>query len=543
MTNLQSLLNPILEHAAFRSALQALTADSSAARPPVTISGLTSSAKALVVAGIAHKLARPVVVLTSDNETAANLQRTTSTFCAWLDPLSSPAVLTLPALDCSPYEGRSPHAEILEQRAVTLWSVARGRTRVLYVPVEAALGRFRERALYSSLALELKLGDELDLNDLMEHLGGVGYERGEPVCDVGQFSVRGGIVDIFPPEAEWPFRIEFSGDQIESLREFDPDTQRSRKPVPAALLLPLSETKRSRQFFERLVRALEKRVIPRRLAGAQTNPTVEVEPEWASEYANLFPGWEFFAPLVEPHPNSLFALFDNPVLLWDEPLDRNAQLKRFLEGLASGFDEVRDVIPPRPRPEDIFLTEQELLQSIRAVPQLYLKELSLSRGVESRESRSQGLAGEGYSAQPEHATGNQETTTETTPALEECRPEGRRCEGGGEERDEGELVLLTQPSPKFHAGVKGLVENLRGNLERGMSVVLVVPTSGKAERLRGILAEYEIPFGTVTQESLSAEPGRPGELAKTPGVWALRAGTRPAPTVIRGNSVGVREWR
>jgi transcription-repair coupling factor (superfamily II helicase) len=420
--------------------------------------------------------------------------------------------------------------------------------------VAAAPGRFRERALYSSLALELKVGDELDLGDLVEHLGGVGYERGEPVSDVGQFSVRGGIVDIFPPEAEFPLRLEFSGDQIESLREFDPDTQRSRKPVPAALLLPLSEIKRSRQFFAKLIRALDKRAIPRRLAGAQTNPPVELEPEWASECANPFPGWEFFAPLVEPHPNSLFALFDNPVLLWDEPLDRNPQLKRFLEGLGAAFDEVRDVIPPRPRPQDIFLTEQEFLQSIRAVPQLYLKELSLSRGVENRESRSQGLAGEGYSAQPEHATGNQENTTETTPAPEECWPEGRRYG----ERDEGEqstpasefpaqgacqpegrryfsggqspplpnpeLVLLTQPSPKFQAGVKGLVDNLRSNLGQGMSVVLVVPSSGKAERLRGILTEYEIPFGTATQESISAEPRHGGELGRTARVALMARG-------------------
>jgi transcription-repair coupling factor (superfamily II helicase) len=524
MPNLRSLLNPILDHAAFRSALQALTADASAARPPVTISGLTSSAKALVVAGVAHKLSRPVVVLTSDNETAANLQRTTSTFCAWLEPLSSPTVLTLPALDCSPYEGRSPHAEILEKRAVTLWNVARGRTRVLYVPVAAAPGRFRERVLYSSLALELKVGDELDLNDLMEHLGGVGYERGEPVSDVGQFSVRGGIVDIFPPEAEWPFRVEFSGDQIESLREFDPDTQRSRKPVPAALLLPLSETKRSRQFFEKLIRALEKRAIPRRLAGAQTNPPVELEPEWASEYANPFPGWEFFAPLVEPHPNSLFALLDNPVLLWDEPLDRNAQLKRILEGLASGFDEVRDVIPPRPRPEDIFLTEQEFLESIRAVPQLYLKELSFEF---TPRAAIEGPSGDSEALGIEHREDTRKTAAsaggQSPPAAEFLTP----TQGAGGQSPplpNPELVLLTQPSPKFPAGVKGLVDNLRSNLGQGMSVVLVVPSSGKAERLRGILTEYEIPFGTATPESISAEPRHRGELGTTAGVALMARG-------------------
>jgi transcription-repair coupling factor (superfamily II helicase) len=494
MPNLLSLLNPIFEHAAFRGALKALAAAAPEARTPATVSGLTTSAKALLVAGLAHQLARPVVVLTADNETAANFQRTTSTFHAWLEPLAGPAVLTLPAVDCSPYEGRSPHAEILEQRAVTLWSIAQGRARVLCVPVAAALGRFRERTFYSSLALEIKLGDELALDDLAEHLSGVGYEREEPVSDVGQFSMRGGIVDVFPPEAAQPFRIEFSGDQIESLREFDPDTQRSRKPVAKALLLPLSETKRSPQFFQKLVPALHKRAIPQRGVGMQTSPPVDREPEWASEYANPFPGWEFFAPLVEPHPSPIFALLNNPVLLWDEPLERNVELKRFLEGRAAGFDEVRDVVPPRPRPEDVLLTEREFLESVGAIPQLYLKELSLNREVESPESRSQELAGEG---------------------------------------DEGELVLLTQPSPKFQAGLKGLVENLRGNLERGMSVVLVTPTSGKAERLRGILAEYEIPFDTATQETTSdqhqtvrgsAESGPPGEPSRTAGVALMTRG-------------------
>jgi transcription-repair coupling factor (superfamily II helicase) len=103
MPNLRSLLNPILEHAAFRGALQALTAAPPGAGAPVTVSGLTSSAKALLVASLAHQLPRPVVVLTADNETAAHLQRTTSTFLAWLEPLASPPVQTLPALDCSPY--------------------------------------------------------------------------------------------------------------------------------------------------------------------------------------------------------------------------------------------------------------------------------------------------------------------------------------------------------------------------------------------------------------------------------------------------------
>ena len=121
------------------------------------------------------------------------------------EPGAGRSVQILPALDCSPYEGRSPHAEIQEQRAVALWSLARGGVRVIFAPVAAALGRFRESAFYSSLALELKVGDELNLDDLVEHLRSVGYEPGEPVAAVGQYSVRGGIMDFSLPRPNGPF--------------------------------------------------------------------------------------------------------------------------------------------------------------------------------------------------------------------------------------------------------------------------------------------------------------------------------------------------
>jgi len=547
MPDLRHLLNPILEHLAFRGALQALEEAAPSEGARVTLSGLTPSAKGLVVAGAACQLSRPVIVLTADNETAANLQRTTSTFAAWLDPGSRQAVLTFPSLDCSPYEGRSPHGEILERRAVTLWSVTQRRVRVLLTPVTAALGRFRERAFYSSLALEIKAGDELALEDLAEHLSGVGYEREEPVADVGQYSVRGGIVDVYPPEAEWPLRIELWDDRVESLREFDPDTQRSRKPVPSALLLPLSEVTRSRRFFEKLVGTLDRRANPRLEEAA---PRFEREPEWAGEYGNPFPGWEFFAPLVEPHPRSLFALFDNPVVIWDEPLDRHAQSKGFLEKLAAEYDEVRDVVPPRPRPEDICLTDNEFQEIVQRLPQVYLKELALGRGVESGEESNQEPASQvatvdserGSAAPPCGKPAAFRAALDSPLAelagrlsLPACSKEIPRdpdlperqslsasqaaepqcnASGTGGDLDEPqqslplpgqEFVLLTQPSPKFQSGVKGFAENLRGNLERGMSVVLVTPSSGKAERLRGILNEYEIPFETASSDGAPAD--------------------------------------
>jgi len=266
---LSSILQPVFDHPAFHNACAA------AGVRPVVLSGLTRSAKALIVAGLAHELRRPLLVLTKDNGSADYLQQNAAAFLGLLEfdvvggsktqaggtaamPQASTAVSVLPAFDCSPYEGRSPHPEICERHAATLWRAARGGVRVLVAPLAAALSRFREASHYRSLALELKVGDELSLDDLIEHLTGIGYEAREPANSVGLFSVRGGIVDVYPPEAEWPFRLEFFGDQIESVREFDPTTQRSRNTVSSALVLPIMEARPSPRFFADLVRVLAK---------------------------------------------------------------------------------------------------------------------------------------------------------------------------------------------------------------------------------------------------------------------------------------------
>lgn len=510
MPDIRSLLQPILDHPAFRAVCGALSGE----RPQtVTLAGLTRPAKALVVAGLAHEFRRPVVVLTVDNEAAQSLRGTTTTFLAWLEAGADAAVGALPAPDCSPYEGRSPHAAIMEERAVALWNLARGRTRVLFIPLPAMLGRFRERAYYGSLALELKPGDELSLEDLVEHLGSVGYEPAEPVSDVGQLSRRGGIVDVFPPESEWPLRIEFFGDQIESLREFDPTTQRSRQPIPSALLLPLAETKRSGKFFEALVRVLAERAPegPGPESGARS--ASQSEPAWAPEYANAFPGWEFFVPLVEPHRFTLLALADQAMLVWDEPLERREQLQRTFEGLAAGFDEVRDSVPPRPQPEEIYLTECEFFRSLENIPQLYLKELAVEAG--------KGFPGEDGTSYghilAERTQEHREGAPLQSPPPQSSVPSPQH-------------VLSTQPAPKFQAGIKPLVEDLRSRLAQGECVVFVVPTSGKVDRLGEILTEYKIPLAMV--ESAPEQ----GELKSS----AFTGGVDGAALIARGDiEVGV----
>ena len=193
--------------------------------------------------------------------------------------LKANEVLRLPAHDVLPFENLSPHGEIQEQRAAALWKIAKGQARLVIAPVEAACMRLFGREHYAALALEVRKGEEHIPEMLVEHLLSVGYTRVDVVEMPGQVTMRGGIVDAYGPEMERPVRIDFFGDEIESIRRFDPESQRSSNPVDHVLLLPLTETPATEKLLEainaRLTRsgsvageALEGGEMPRELQAA-----------------------------------------------------------------------------------------------------------------------------------------------------------------------------------------------------------------------------------------------------------------------------------
>ncbi len=121
MSFIQSLLQPILDHPAFQAAVEFAETDSGQAADGISISGLIPPAKGIAVGVLAHKLNRPVIVITADNDAVESLARTASTVLDWFEPGTACTALALPEFDSLPYEARSPHPDILEQRAVGLW--------------------------------------------------------------------------------------------------------------------------------------------------------------------------------------------------------------------------------------------------------------------------------------------------------------------------------------------------------------------------------------------------------------------------------------
>jgi transcription-repair coupling factor (superfamily II helicase) len=227
----------VSRHPALESAISVLRQGAAQER----LAGLTETAKALVAAQVAAELRRPTVVVVASGARAEAMASSLQFFYTALAGQQATEVAVLPALDVLPWQDVSPHAEILEKRAVTLWRYASGLARVVVAPIAAARMRLGDAESYAGQARTLSRDQDISLEEFVAHLRRVGYEFHDMVEMPGQFTVRGGIVDVFPAEADWPVRLELFGDSVESLREFDPNTQRSVRRVERVTLPPLLE--------------------------------------------------------------------------------------------------------------------------------------------------------------------------------------------------------------------------------------------------------------------------------------------------------------
>jgi len=276
----RDLFHTLNRHESFQELLAKLVRHEAG---PFALSGLTPAAKALYLVLAWQALEKPLLVLADGNQRAELLTELCEAFFDLL--VGRPEVghpQLLPAWDVLPGQRLSPHTEIAEQRAIGLWRMSTGAAPITIAPVGSALLRVHDAAYYRRLALELRTGEELPLDDIQAHLQSIGYSRRDPVEMVGEYSVRGGILDVFGAESQRPLRVEFFGDEIESIRRFEVESQRSVMKISEAQILPLAEQPRLRGM-------------------------------------DPFPGWEFSAALEDPRPNSLFDLAADATVFLDEP--------------------------------------------------------------------------------------------------------------------------------------------------------------------------------------------------------------------------------
>jgi transcription-repair coupling factor (superfamily II helicase) len=397
----------------------------------IRVSGLTPTAKALLLVLLRRAADRPLIVVVNDNRAVDDLVPVLRGFAELTGACDPESIVSLPARDVLPFQSLSPHPELQEERATALWKIASGKVSILVSPVAAMAIRQRAAEYYADLARTIRRGESIDIDHLLGHLNTVGYLAADVVEMPGEYALRGGILDVYSPEAERPVRIEFFGDEVESIRRFDPASQRSSNPMDEALLLPLTETPVSDQ----LLGAIHARLLGRRITG---NEEI-VEDAVRAAGVTTFPGWEFYAPVAGAE-SSVFDLLPRAAVLLDEPDTLRSEFDRFWSRVEEAHE--RSGVGNLVRPEDLYLDPREWWQKVSSLSGADIEHLEITRAEDL----------------------------------------------------ESAVNIVTQPTPRFHGAVPSMLEEVEKLTRAGKQVLFAVPNTGEVERLADIFTEYNVSF-------------------------------------------------
>jgi transcription-repair coupling factor (superfamily II helicase) len=328
---------------------------------PLLLSSVADGAEGLVIADLARAVAAgakpPAIsaaVICRDGPRMATLARALAFFAPDTE------VLEFPAWDCLPYDRVSPHAAVVAQRMNTLARLARvkGRDRpsVLLTTVNAILQRVPAREMVARQSLVAAPGNLLPMSGITQWLELNGFNRAATVREAGDYAVRGGILDLFAPGMDDPVRLDFFGDTLETIRTFDPETQRSITELRALDLVPVSEF----QLTSDTIRLFRTGYVAAFGAAAPDDVLYEAVSE-----GRRYAGMEHWLPLFHKQMETLFDYLDNtPIML--EPLaedaahERLAQIADYYEARRAALDQTGGGAPYKPLPPGrLYLAETE----------------------------------------------------------------------------------------------------------------------------------------------------------------------------------------
>ena len=196
---------------------------------------LPGAALSLAIAEAATAAKRFTLLLTADSQSAERLEQELGFFAPEL------SVLHFPDWETLPYDQFSPHQDIISQRIASLYRLPELSRGVLVVPITTALHRLAPTRFLLGTSLVLDVGQKLNVEQMRTRLESAGYRCVDTVYEHGEFAVRGALIDLFPMGSELPYRIDLFDDEIETLRTFDAETQRSIDKVESIRLLPARE--------------------------------------------------------------------------------------------------------------------------------------------------------------------------------------------------------------------------------------------------------------------------------------------------------------
>jgi len=340
-------------------------------------------ARALALVALQHEIAKPLVVVLPAQSDLEAWERDITFWYAALHGVDEceDAIAVLPSSESDPYAGASPHAETLERRALALWRLAKGGSSGIHPQDARATPDF---VLLTSRALArrtvtpaeilragavLRRDEDHSPEEMVQKLFACGYLREDPVGTVGEFSSRGGILDVWPPGRGAPARIEFFGDTVDSIREFDPATQLSTTQLTEIEIPPMRELAVGPSDFREWAARARERWRDDRFARALRDRTV-----FADE-GESFAGWEWLMSIERERSASAFDYLKDAVLVIDEPIAVESYLGTTLQTLAGRYAATDADDDLAIAPDELYLTAEELRTEIDARQRVELRAL------------------------------------------------------------------------------------------------------------------------------------------------------------------------
>jgi transcription-repair coupling factor (superfamily II helicase) len=313
--------------------------------------GLNGSAAGYFLAPLLRPGQPPLVFLAADLAQARRLHQELCFFAPHPE-----AVYLFPNWEVSPYDPLTPHRDIEATRLQTLLAIRRGRAEAVVTTVAAAMQRIIPGSALESLSSELILEEEYERETLRRRLYDLGYRDVPLVEDMGTFSLRGDILDIYLPTSEQPVRVDFYGDFIERMRYFDPETQRSADEGPARLeLVPAHEMVLSGEYLEMFSQRLKQRCDDLELPRTTREAVLDEVREGL-----LAPGRNFLLPLNYEHLDTLFDYVNPQILVRFDPPEIDRAADEFSALIRSGAERMAAGSEPFVEPHQLYLSVEEL---------------------------------------------------------------------------------------------------------------------------------------------------------------------------------------
>ena len=401
-------------------------------KTPMSIAGVADSAQSHLISAISKRIGKNTLVITySDMEARA----VTSGLRLYID-----IVVMFPSKDYVFYNIETMGRANSNARRVVLDKITEGGVTVV-ASVDAGMTFTAEKSRFLSNILKFKSGDELNLDEVSSRLVAMGYKREEIIEGAGQFSVRGGILDVFSPNYENPVRIELWGDEIDAIRFFDADSQRAIENVCSVRIIPVTEVLYSEKRREEIVIELERRLKSAKHKNDEYANTLRQDIEGFKE-CSIFPSIDKYISLIYGEIPSLTDYFDKDTLAFViDPKRVSERMRTFHWEKGEELVSLKEKGIIGSEKTSFYRSEAEVTEALSSLKLISLEMLS-------------------------HTKNNF-----TYKHLES---------------------IISKTTVSFHGKLEYLYEDLMRWQEDGYTVVVLANTSGRAENLNGVFYERGI---------------------------------------------------